>query len=49
MLPLAEARRSQADLRRRLVARDWQEIVTFSFVSAASDTTCLVAESKPVL
>jgi len=37
MLPLAEAQRSAADLRRRLVARDWQEIVTFSFVSAATE------------
>ncbi len=37
MLPLAEARRSTGDLRRRLVARDWQEIVTFSFVSGATE------------
>ena len=37
MLPLAEAQRSTGDLRRRLVARDWQEIVTFSFVSGATE------------
>jgi len=37
MLPFAEARRSAGDLRRRLVARDWQEVVTFSFVSSATE------------
>ncbi len=45
MLPLAEAQRSAGDLRRRLVARDWQEIVTFSFVSAA--TEALLDPSPP--
>ncbi|MGH8712369.1 MAG: phenylalanine--tRNA ligase subunit beta, partial [Casimicrobiaceae bacterium] len=37
MLPLPEGRRSVADVRRRLVARDWQEVVTFSFVSSATE------------
>lgn len=33
MLPDPEARRSATSLKRRLAARDWQEVVTFSFVS----------------
>jgi phenylalanyl-tRNA synthetase beta chain len=45
MLPLPEARRSVADLRRRLTARDWQEIVTFSFVSSA--TEALITPETP--
>jgi phenylalanyl-tRNA synthetase beta chain len=32
MLPVPEARRDAYDLRQRLVARDYQEVVTFSFV-----------------
>jgi phenylalanyl-tRNA synthetase beta chain len=46
MLPVPEARRSVADLRRRLAARDWQEIVTFSFVSSA--TEALLAPDTPI-
>ena len=34
MLPAAETRRTASSLKRRLAARDWQEVVTFSFVSA---------------
>ena len=45
MLPSPEARRSVAELRRRLAARDWQEIITFSFVSSA--TEALLAPDTP--
>ena len=38
MLPRAEARRTIAELKTRLVARDWQEIVTFSFVSSSAES-----------
>ena len=34
MLPLQEARRDETELRKRLVARDYQEIITYSFVEA---------------
>ncbi len=37
MLAAPEALRSVADLKRRLVMRDWQEVVTFSFVSAMAE------------
>ncbi len=35
MLPVAEGRRDAAAIRERLVARDYQEIVSYSFVDAA--------------
>ena len=35
MLPDPEARAPAIALKRRLVARDWQEAITFSFVSSA--------------
>lgn len=35
MLPVPESRRSPQDLRRLLVARDYQEVVTYSFVDRA--------------
>ncbi len=35
MLPLAEARPGPSPARARLVARDWQEVVTFGFVDEA--------------
>ncbi len=35
MLPAPEASLSEGALKRRLVARDWQEAITFSFVSSA--------------
>ena len=37
MARVTEASVPLATLKRRLVARDWQEIITFSFVSAASE------------
>ncbi len=37
MLPLPEAHRSRHALKRTLADRDWQEIVTFGFVSAAME------------
>jgi phenylalanyl-tRNA synthetase beta chain len=37
VLGASEARRPVADMRRRLVDRDWQEVVTFSFVSSATE------------
>ncbi len=37
MLPAAESQRPAADLKRRLAARDWQEVITFSFVSGATE------------
>ena len=45
MLPSPEAKRSAADLRRCLAAHDWQEIVTFSFVSSATES--LLAPDTP--
>ncbi len=51
MLPLPEDRRGAADLRRCLSARDWQEIVTFSFVSSATEALLVPgapAERAPI-
>ncbi|MEO5765746.1 MAG: phenylalanine--tRNA ligase subunit beta, partial [Casimicrobiaceae bacterium] len=45
MLPQHETRRSAGELRRRLTARDWQEVVTFSFVWSA--TEALLAPDVP--
>ncbi|MEP7207773.1 MAG: phenylalanine--tRNA ligase subunit beta [Casimicrobiaceae bacterium] len=39
MLPASESERPLHSLRRSLVARDWQEVVTFSFVSSATEST----------
>jgi phenylalanyl-tRNA synthetase beta chain len=39
MLPDPETTQSAGTLKRRLVARDWQEAVTFSFVSSVSEDT----------
>ena len=47
MLPTPETRRSPFALRRLLVARDWQEVITFSFV-AASDERALDPDSQPI-
>jgi phenylalanyl-tRNA synthetase beta chain len=47
MLPSPETRRSAASIKRRLVARDWQEVVTFSFVSA-DDERGLDADARPL-
>jgi phenylalanyl-tRNA synthetase beta chain len=47
MLPSPEAQRSAFALRRTLVARDWQEIVTFSFVSG-DDERALDPAAKPI-
>ena len=43
MLPQPEASRSIATLRRRLVDRDYQEVVTFSFVNSVWERTLQVA------
>jgi len=47
MLPSPETRRSAFALRRTLVARDWQEIVTFSFVNG-DDERALDPAAKPI-
>ncbi len=47
MLAAPEAQRSAGALKRRLTARDWQEIVTFSFV-AASDEHALDPNVRPI-
>ena len=47
MLPAPEARRTAATLKRCLVARDWQEVITFSFV-ASSDERALDPDAKPI-
>jgi phenylalanyl-tRNA synthetase beta chain len=47
MLPSPDARRSAFALRRILAARDWQEIITFSFV-AAGDERALDPAGKPL-
>ena len=39
MLPDPETTQTAGTLKRRLVARDWQEAITFSFVSSASEST----------
>src|SRR6476661_657141 len=47
MLPSPEAHRSAFALRRTLVARDWQEVVTFSFVNG-HDERALDPTAKPI-
>ena len=47
MLPAPETRRSAGTLKRRLTARDWQEIVTFSFVTA-NDERAFDPEGRPI-
>jgi len=47
MLPAPEARRDAAALRGRLVARDWQEVITFSFV-AADDERAIDPSARPI-
>ena len=47
MLAAPETQRSAGTLKRRLTARDWQEIVTFSFV-AASDERALDPDARPI-
>ncbi|HKU85171.1 MAG TPA: phenylalanine--tRNA ligase subunit beta [Casimicrobiaceae bacterium] len=47
MLPAPEGERGASELRARLVARDWQEVITFSFV-AASDERAIDADAKPI-
>jgi phenylalanyl-tRNA synthetase beta chain len=37
MLPAPEGRRGVGALRRRLAARDWQEVITFSFVASGAE------------
>jgi phenylalanyl-tRNA synthetase beta chain len=53
MLPIPEGKRDIATLRRLLVARDYQEIVSYSFVDAAWETdfagnTTAVALANPI-
>ena len=47
MLPSPETKRSTFALRRTLVARDWQEIITYSFVDA-KDEQALDPAGKPI-
>ena len=47
MLPLPETRRSIASLSRRLALRDYQEVITFSFV-ARDDQHALDPAAKPI-
>jgi len=47
MLPSSETKRSVSALRHSFVARDWQEIVTFSFVDA-KDEHALDPAGKPI-
>ena len=47
MLPSPEGQRSAALLKRRLAARDWQEVITFSFV-AAEDERALDPDARPI-
>jgi phenylalanyl-tRNA synthetase beta chain len=47
MLPEREAMRSAAALRRRLVARDYQEAITFSFVDSSRERA-LGIEANPI-
>ncbi len=52
MLPNAEAERPAIDLKRGLVARGWQEVITFGFVSSAWETTLFPtrdANAAPIL
>jgi len=47
ILPSPEGERGASELRARLVARDWQEVITFSFV-AASDEHAIDADAMPI-
>jgi phenylalanyl-tRNA synthetase beta chain len=47
MLPAPEGERGASQLRARLVARDWQEVITFSFV-AASDERAIDPDARPI-
>jgi phenylalanyl-tRNA synthetase beta chain len=47
MLPSPEGQRGAAELRARLVARDWREVITFSFV-AASDERAIDPDARPL-
>jgi phenylalanyl-tRNA synthetase beta chain len=47
MLPDPESRRDTAALKRRLVERDWQEVVTFSFVGR-DDEHALDPDGRPI-
>ena len=47
MLPAPEARRDAATLRGRLIARDWQEVITFSFV-ASDDERAIDPSARPI-
>ena len=47
MLPSPERLRGAAMLARQLVARDWQEVITFSFV-AAQDEHALDPDARPI-
>src|SRR6185312_4953791 len=47
MLPAAETRVDAFSLRRRLAARDWQEVVTFGFVSSAAERA-LDPQARPI-
>src|SRR5207249_2969589 len=47
MRPSPEAQRSVMILKRRLTARDWQEVITFSFV-ASDDERVLDAAARPI-
>ncbi len=47
MLPAPEGERGASELRARLVARDWQEVITFSFV-AASDERAIDPDARPI-
>ncbi|MEO5701728.1 MAG: phenylalanine--tRNA ligase subunit beta, partial [Casimicrobiaceae bacterium] len=51
MLPASESGRPVHTLRRSLVARDWQEVVTFSFVSSATESILFpgrTPDAKPI-
>jgi phenylalanyl-tRNA synthetase beta chain len=47
MLPACETERSVSVLKRRLTARDWQEVITFSFV-ASRDERALDPDAEPM-
>jgi phenylalanyl-tRNA synthetase beta chain len=47
MLPSPESQRSSASLKRRLTARDWQEVITFSFVAAGYERA-LDPDARPL-
>jgi phenylalanyl-tRNA synthetase beta chain len=47
MLPAPEGERGASELRAQLIARDWQEVITFSFV-AASDERAIDPDARPI-